>query len=97
MSVESTKISKRKQNAPFRDTLLTEKPPFQNQIWSIPAHIFNQKSGHSQFSTIKALLLEIEALLLHAKPLLLQPKIRPLFADYHTNITAQKSPHFSTL
>ena len=97
MSVESTKITKRKQNAHFRDTLLTEKPPFQNQIWSIPHPIFIQKSGNSQFSTIKALLLEIEVLLLHAKALLLQPKIQPSFADYHTNITAQKSPHFSTL
>jgi hypothetical protein len=97
LSAESTQITKRKQNTPFRDTLLTEKPPFQNQIWNIPNFIFSQKSGNSQFSTIKALLLEIEALLLHAKPLLLQPKIRPLFADYHTNITAQKSPHFSTL
>ena len=97
MSVESTKITKRKQNAHFRDTLLTEKPPFQNQIWSIPHPIFIQKSGNSQFSTIKALLLEIEVLLLPAKALLLQPKIQPSFADYHTNITAQKSPHFSTL
>jgi hypothetical protein len=97
LSVESTQITKRKQNAPFRDTLLTEKPPFQNQIWSIPHPVFIQKSGHSQFSTIKALLLEIEALLLHAKPMLLQPKIRPLFTDYHTNNTAQKSPHFSIL
>jgi len=88
LSAESTQITKRKQKPPFRDTLLTEKPPFQNQIWSIPHHIFNQKSGHSQFSTIKALLLEIKALLLHAKALLLQPKIRPLFADYHTNIAA---------
>ena len=96
MSVESTQITKRKQNAPFRDTLLTEKPPFQNQIWSISNPIFNQKSGKSQFPTIKALLLETEALLLHAKPMLLQPKIRPLFADYRTNVTAQKSPHFST-
>jgi len=47
LSVESNQITKRKQNAPFRDTLLTEKPPFQNQIWSIPAHIFNQKSSNS--------------------------------------------------
>jgi len=88
LSIESTQISKRKQKPPFRDTLLTEKPPFQNQIWSIPYPVFNQKSGNSQFPTIKALLLEIEALLLHAKALLLQPKIRPLFTDYHTNNTA---------
>jgi len=88
LSVESTQITKRKQKPPFRDTLLTEKPPFQNQIWSVPAPVFNQKSGNSQFPTTKALLLEIEALLLHAKPLLLQPKIQLLFADYHTNITA---------
>ena len=97
MSVESTQITKRKQNAHFRDTLLTEKTPFQNQIWSLQSPIFNQKSGKSQFPTIKALLLEIKALLLHAKALLLQPKIRPLFTDYRTNNTAQKSPHFSTL
>jgi hypothetical protein len=96
LSVESTQISKRKQKTHFRDTLLTEKPTFQNQIWSIPASIFSPKSRLSYFLSIKALLLEIEALLLHAKALLLQPKIQPLFTDYHTNITAQKSPHFST-
>lgn len=29
--------------------------------------------------------------------MLLQPKTRPLFADYYANIAVQKSSHFSTL
>ncbi|MBP3750762.1 MAG: hypothetical protein ILA44_04705, partial [Prevotella sp.] len=55
----------------FAYTLTFQNAPLRNQIWSISNPIFNQKSGKSQFPTIKALLLETEALLLHAKAMLL--------------------------
>jgi hypothetical protein len=48
---------------PFCDTLLTEKSPFQNQIWSIPDPVFNQKSGQPEVLPAKALLLSTKALL----------------------------------
>ena len=62
---------------PFRDTLLTEKSPFQNQIWSIPAPVFNQKSGQPEVLPAKALLLSTKALLQQPKVMLFQQKSAP--------------------